>query len=503
MHTDFAACYRAVASRDARFDGRVYTAVETTRIYCRPSCPARTPLQHHVRFYAHPAAAERDGFRPCRRCRPEVSPDAPDWDVRADVAGRALRLIADGLIDDEGVASVAARLGVTPRHLHRLLVAEVGAGPLAIARSRRAQLARQLLERTDWPVTRVAFAAGFSSVRQFNDTLQAIYRCTPTRLRASRPADAGPDTLTLRLGYRPPLASQSLLAYLAPRAIPGVEEVVGGCYRRTVAQDGGAVVLELEAVPARRHVLLRLHSPDPRRLTRVAQRARRIFDLTADPSAVAEALGGDPLLGPLVASRPGLRVPGCYDGFELAVRAILGQQVSVAAATTTAGRLVAAFGKPLDAARTGVGPQRVPGGLTHTFPDAATLAAADVASIGMPSRRAAAVRALAAAVAEDRVVLDGTADPAMMQRRLARLPGIGPWTVAYVALRALRDPDAFPASDLGLLRAAGRYDPALEDQRALAARAEAWRPWRGYAALHLWTSSATAHATTDRQGPLS
>jgi AraC family transcriptional regulator of adaptative response / DNA-3-methyladenine glycosylase II len=483
MHTDFAACYRAVASRDARFDGRVYTAVETTRIYCRPSCPARTPLADHVRFYAHPAAAERDGFRPCRRCRPEISPDAPDWDVRADVAGRALRLIADGLIDDEGVAGVAARLGVTPRHLRRLLVAEVGAGPLAIARSRRAQLARQLLERTDWPVTRVAFAAGFSSVRQFNDTLKTIYRCTPTRLRAARPAQAA-GTLTLRLGYRPPLDIQALLAYLAPRAIPGVEEVAGGCYRRTIAQDGGAAVLELDAAPARRHVLLRLDSPDPLRLTRVAQRARRVFDLTADPAAVAEALADDPLLGPLVAGRPGLRVPGCYDGFELAVRAILGQQVSVTAATTMAGRLVAAFGKPLDGARTGVGVPEVPGGLTHTFPDAATLAAADVASIGMPARRAATVRALAAAVADGSVVLDGTADPAVTQRRLARLPGIGPWTVAYVALRALRD-------------------PALADPRALAARAEAWRPWRGYAALHLWTASPIVHTATDRQGSFS
>ncbi|CAN5399223.1 DNA-3-methyladenine glycosylase 2 family protein [soil metagenome] len=479
MHPDFDVCYRAVASRDTRFDGRFYTAVVSTRIYCRPSCPARTPLARNVRFYTAAAAAEADGFRACRRCRPEVSPDAPDWDLRADLVGRALRLIAEGVVDEEGIPGLASRLAVGARHLHRLFVAELGVGPLAVARSRRAQMARQLLDHTALPVTQVAFAAGFSSVRQFNHTVRSAHDRTPTQLRAGS-GSAGGEALVLRLAYRPPLPFDDLLAFLAARAVPGVEEVDAGRYRRTVGIDGKPAVLELEPVPARRHVLLRLRTADPCRLAPVVQRARRLFDLTADPSAVDAVLSDDPLLAAGVARRPGLRVPGAYDGFELAVRAVLGQQVSVAAASTLTGRLVAALGTPLD---------RPDGGLTHLFPGPETVAEADLDGIGVPVRRAAAVRALAAAVCAGDVVLDGPAEAGGARQALLRLPGIGPWTVAYVAMRAFRDPDAMPASDLGLLRALGRAG-AGSRPRDLELRAERWRPWRSYAAMHLWASLA-------------
>ena len=479
MHPDFDVCYRAVASRDTRFDGRFYTAVVSTRIYCRPSCPARTPLARNVRFYTAAAAAEADGFRACRRCRPEVSPDAPDWDLRADLVGRALRLIAEGVADEEGIPGLASRLAVGARHLHRLFVAELGVGPLAVARSRRAQMARQLLDHTALPVTQVAFAAGFSSVRQFNHTVRSAHDRTPTQLRAGS-GSAGGEALVLRLAYRPPLPFDDLLAFLAARAVPGVEEVDAGRYRRTVGIDGKPAVLELEPVPARRHVLLRLRTADPCRLAPVVQRARRLFDLTADPSAVDAVLSDDPLLAAGVARRPGLRVPGAYDGFELAVRAVLGQQVSVAAASTLTGRLVAALGTPLD---------RPDGGLTHLFPGPETVAEADLDGIGVPGRRAAAVRALAAAVCAGDVVLDGPAEAGGARQALLRLPGIGPWTVAYVAMRAFRDPDAMPASDLGLLRALGRAG-AGSRPRDLELRAERWRPWRSYAAMHLWASLA-------------
>jgi len=479
VHPDFDVCYRAVASRDTRFDGRFYTAVVSTRIYCRPSCPARTPLARNVRFYTAAAAAEADGFRACRRCRPEVSPDAPDWDLRADLVGRALRLIAEGVVDEEGIPGLASRLAVGARHLHRLFVAELGVGPLAVARSRRAQMARQLLDHTALPVTQVAFAAGFSSVRQFNHTVRSAHDRTPTQLRAGS-GSAGGEALVLRLAYRPPLPFDDLLAFLAARAVPGVEEVDAGRYRRTVGIDGKPAVLELEPVPARRHVLLRLRTADPCRLAPVVQRARRLFDLTADPSAVDAVLSDDPLLAAGVARRPGLRVPGAYDGFELAVRAVLGQQVSVAAASTLTGRLVAALGTPLD---------RPDGGLTHLFPGPETVAEADLDGIGVPGRRAAAVRALAAAVCAGDVVLDGPAEAGGARQALLRLPGIGPWTVAYVAMRAFRDPDAMPASDLGLLRALGRAG-AGSRPRDLELRAERWRPWRSYAAMHLWASLA-------------
>ena len=477
---DFEACYRAVGSRDPRFDGRFVTGVRTTGVYCRPVCPARTPLARNVELFPHPAAAEAAGYRSCRRCRPESMPGSRHWDARADLVARALRLIADGAVEstageaEGGVAGLAKRLHVSERHLHRSFVAELGVGPLAVARTRRAQLALQLLDQTALPVTEVAYAAGFASLRQFNATMQELYGRTPTQLRdGRRPLGAG---LTLRLSLREPYDGAAILDYLAGRAIPGVEEVTGGSYRRVVATRGGPAVLELRPVGGA--AVLTLTGGDARQLAAVVARSRRLLDLDADPAAVAAALGDDPALAGLVTRRPGLRVPGAYDGFELAVRALLGQQVTVRGASTLAGRLVAAVGTPL--------PQPV-GTLAYAFPTADAVAAADLSGLGVPQRRLDALRALAAAVADGQVRLDGADDPAETRQRLLALPGVGPWTVDYLALRALRDPDAFPAGDLGLQRAAALLGlPATP--AGLARYSERWRPWRAYAALHLWTS---------------
>ncbi len=472
---DFDSCYRAVSARDARFDGRFFTAVTSTGIYCRPICPARTPAQRNVRFYPDAAAAEAAGFRPCKRCRPEASPGSPDWDVRGDLVGRALRLIDEGVVDTDGVHGLAARLAVTERHLHRLFVAELGAAPLAVARSRRLRLARRLLVETGMPITDVAFAAGFGSVRQFNASMQETYGQAPSELRGSR---VRPPGLRLKLSLRPPYDGTALLEFLRHRAIPGVEEIGPETYARTVSitppepTSGGTV----ELIPRDDHVLLTAEAPGALRgVARLVARCRRLFDLDADPEAVAEALGPDPLLGPLIAKSPGLRVPGAFDGFELAVRAVLGQQVSVAGARTLAGRLVARTGEPLETPA---------GSLTHVFPSAAAVAVADLSGLGLTGARERTLRAVAEAVAGGDIDLDGGADPAETRARLLALPGIGPWTAEYIAMRALRDPDAFPATDLVLAR-------ILDHHGVTAERAAAWKPWRAYAALHLWRGRLT------------
>jgi len=471
--TEFDRCYRAVSSRDARFDGNFYTAVTSTGIYCRPSCPAQTPRRENVRFYAHAAAASAAGFRACRRCRPDTAPGSREWDVRGDLAARALRLVADGTVDAEGVGGVARRLAVSERHLHRVLVAEVGAGPLALARTRRAQTARLLIEATGLPLTTVCFTAGFASVRQFNDSMRTEFGCAPGALRRRPAKDARVDGmaggLVLRLPYRPPLDAQALLCWFRARAVAGVDEVTPATHRRVVVTGSSAVVVTLE--PADGHVVLRCRIDDVRDLAGLVQRCRRLLDLDADPASVAEVLCADPALAALVARRPGLRVPGSVDGFELATRAVLGQQVSLAAARSLAGRLVATFGQPLP---------EPDDALTHRFPAAATLAEADLRGIGLTGARARTLRALAAAVAVGDLDLRPGADRDDTRRRLIALPGIGPWTVEYVAMRALADPDAFPATDLVLRRALA--------QRAIAETGR-WRPWRAYAAMHLWTDT--------------
>jgi len=495
MTLDFDTCYRAVLARDPRFDGRFYTGVTSTGIYCRPVCPARTPARRNMRFYPHPGAAEAAGFRACRRCRPETSPGSPEWNVRADLTGRAVRLIADGYVDEHGVDGLARRLAVTERHLRRLLVAELGAGPLALARSMRMQTARRLLAETTMPITEIAFASGFASVRQFNATFLESYGRPPSSLRPAlrQPAPpggtAGPDGawLTLKLACREPFDGPALLDFLAARAVPGVEQVSGSRYARTIRAPGGPGLIELTLPgapapggrPEPGHVLLRARLPGLRGVGRVVSRCRQLLDLDADACAINAVLAADGLLAPLVAARPGLRVPGTYDGFELAVRAVLGQQVSVPAARTLAGRLAGRFGTRLEM------PDRSPSVL---FPGAADLAGADLSGLGLTTARQATLRALAAAVASGTLELDHGADPEETAARLGELPGIGPWTIAYILMRAVGDPDAFPVSDLGLRR-------ALDSLGGSTAQADRWRPWRAYAAVHLWTWSAGGPAT--------
>jgi AraC family transcriptional regulator, regulatory protein of adaptative response / DNA-3-methyladenine glycosylase II len=488
MTLDFDTCYRAVVARDPRFDGRFFTGVTSTGIYCRPVCPARTPARHNMRFFPHAGAAEAAGFRACRRCRPEASPGSPDWNVRADLAARAVQLIADGYADEHGISGLAQRLAVTDRHLRRLLLAELGTTPIALARTTRLQTARRLLAETAMPVTEIAFASGFASIRQFNASFQQAYQQPPSALRArpgaaaGRAADGpGPDGtwITLRLAVRPPFDSQSLLRFLAARAIPGVEAVDGHRYARTIRSPGGAGIIEL--IPAAAgtgpgQVLLRARLTGLRGVGQVVSRCRRLLDADADPQPIAAVLAADKALAPLVAARPGLRVPGAYDGFELAVRAVLGQQVSVAAARTLAGRLAARYGTPLATGE----PLPPAGPLTTLFPAPADIADADLTGLGLTEGRQRTLRALAAACADGRLDLGPGTDPDQAAAVLAGLPGVGPWTTAYILLRAAADPDAFPGTDLGLRRAMARLgcEPG-HDQR--------WRPWRAYAAMHLWT----------------
>jgi len=478
MRLDPDVCYRALASRDARFDGRFFVGVVSTGIYCRPICPARTPLRRNCRFFPAAAAAAAAGFRACRRCRPETSPASAAWHGTSALVTRALRLVAAGALDTGSVADLAARVGTGERQLRRLFVEHVGASPLAVAQTRRVHFAKQLLDETSLPVTTIAHAAGFASVRRFNTAMRTAWGQPPRALRRA-PAAARGAGVELRLGYRPPFDAEALLAYLALRALPGVEEVADGTWRRSVTFDGASGVIEVRPDPAAHQ--LRLHVPAALapHVGRVAARVRRVFDLDADPAPIAAQLGGDPELAARLARRPGVRVPGAWDGFELAVRAILGQQVTVAGATTLAGRIAAACGAPLAAPA---------GGVRVLAPTPAALAAADLAAVGLPRARAEALRALARAVASGRLGLDAALDPDEAVRRLEALPGVGPWTAQYVALRALGAPDAFPASDLGLRRALAT-NGQLPTPRALERRAEAWRPWRGYAAVLLWTTA--------------
>jgi AraC family transcriptional regulator of adaptative response / DNA-3-methyladenine glycosylase II len=469
--------WQAIEACDPRFDGWVFCGVKTTGIYCRPSCPARTPKRENVRLFASAAAAQSAGFRACKRCRPDATPGSPEWDLRADLVGRAMRLIADGVVDREGVGGLARRLGYTERHVHRQLVAVVGAGPLPLARAQRAQTARILLETTALPITDVAFAAGFQSVRQFNATVREVFALTPSELRTrrhGRPEDSG--ALSLRLPYRAPLDAEGLVAFLGLRAVAGVEEVLDGAYRRSLRLPHGTGVVELRPVDG--HVHARYWLADLRDLGAAMQRSRALLDLDSDPSSVADVLGCDSLLGPLVRGAPGRRVPGAVDGHELAVRAVLGQQVSVRGASTLAGRLVAQHGEKLE---------RPFGGVTHVFPSSEALAYADTAKLAMPNARRRALLALVTALAGGELVIDAGADRAHARNQLTALPGIGPWTADYIAMRALRDPDAFLPSDLGVRHALDRLGQSgqVADAKAVAER---WRPYRAYAVQHLWAT---------------
>jgi AraC family transcriptional regulator, regulatory protein of adaptative response / DNA-3-methyladenine glycosylase II len=488
--------WRAIEACDPRFDGWIFCGVTSTGIYCRPSCPARTPKRENVTFFVSAAAAQAAGFRACKRCRPDATPGSPEWDLRADLVGRAMRLIADGVIDREGVGGLASRLGYSERHIHRQLVAVVGAGPLALARAQRAQTARILLETTALPAIEVAFAAGFRSVRQFNATVREVFASSPTALRASarrhgRAEDSG--SLSLRLPYRSPLAAGELIAFLGARAIPGVEEVSDGSYRRSLRLPHGSGTVELR--PADGHLQARFRLSDLRDLGAAMRRSRALLDLDSDSCSVADSLSRERLLAPLVRRAPGLRVPGAVDAHELAVRAVLGQQVSVQGARTLAGRLVVSDGEPLD---------RPLGAVTHLFPSARALADADPSTLAMPVARRRALLALTGALAGGELVLDEGADRLDARARLLELPGIGPWTADYIAMRALRDPDAFLPSDLGVRRALERLGRDGRPGHA-SELAERWRPYRAYAVMHLWASlheqARTSPARSARSEP--
>jgi AraC family transcriptional regulator, regulatory protein of adaptative response / DNA-3-methyladenine glycosylase II len=492
------ACYRALSSRDPRFDGWFFTAVLTTGIYCRPSCPAMTPKRSNVRFMPTAAAAQEAGFRACKRCRPDAVPGSPEWNVRADLVGRAMRHIADGVVDRDGVAGLAQRLGYSERHVHRQLVAEVGAGPIALARAQRSQTARLLLETTDVPIAGVAFAAGFASVRQFNDTIREVFALTPSQLRASRrPAGRtpAPNALQLRLPFRRPFAPVHTFDFLTARAIPGVEIGSTTGYRRTVGLVHGSAVISLGEAAGNGQadqswIPCRLELSDLRDLAPAVARCRRLLDLDADAQAVCEVLGDDPLLHTAISAEPGRRVPGHVDGFELAVRAVLGQQVSVAGARTLAARLVTALGEPITTSD---------GLLTHLFPTAQAIAGADPTTLSLTRARAAAVIRLAQAVSDGDVDLDPGADRDRTDAQLLALPGIGPWTVSYIRMRALADPDVFMPTDLGVRRGLEALG-FTGDEREIEVLARRWRPWRTYALAHIWAAAqATQTISTRRQ----
>ncbi|MEU1012067.1 AlkA N-terminal domain-containing protein [Streptomyces sp. NPDC005890] len=478
MHHDREHCVRAVRSKDARFDGWFFTAVLTTRIYCRPSCPVVPPKPENMTFYPSAAACQQAGFRACKRCRPDTSPGSPEWNRRADLVARAMRLIADGVVDREGVPGLAARLGYSTRQVERQLLAELGAGPLALARAQRAQTARLLVETSTLPMAEIAFAAGFSSIRTFNDTVREVFAFSPSELRTRAPK-SGPGTpgvLTLRLPFRAPLHPSNLFGHLAATAVPGVEEWRDGAYRRTLRLPYGHGIAALAPRPD--HIACRLTLSDLRDLTVAISRCRRLLDLDADPVAVDERLRTDPLLAPLVDQAPGRRVPRTVDEAEFAVRAVLGQQVSTAAARTHAARLVTAHGKPLD------DPE---GGLTHLFPDPGALAAVDPETLAMPRTRRTTFTTLVRRLADGDLNLGVEADWAEARARLLALPGFGPWTVDVIAMRALGDPDAFLPTDLGIRRAAKELG-LPSTPAALTARAAGWRPWRAYAVQYLWAT---------------
>ena len=490
MHRDTEACERAIASRDARFDGWFFCAVVTTGIYCRPSCPAR-PHRKNLRFYPSAAAAQQAGFRACKRCRPDASPGSPEWNVRSDLIARAMRLIGDGVVDREGVTGLASRLGYSVRQIQRELSAEVGAGPLALARAQRAQTARVLLETSIVPMADVAFAAGFASIRAFNDTVQDVFAQSPTELRVAAArrggqqdaSRGGPDlacatagTLSLRLPFRKPFCPDNLFGHLAATAVPGVEEWRAGAYRRTIRLTHGHAIVGLRPTPD--HVACQLSLTDQRDLTSAISRCRWMLDLDADPEAVDAVLSQDPAMARLVASSPGRRVPRTVDPAEFAVRAVLGQQVSTAAARTHVARLVRAYGDPV------FDPH---GGLTHLFPTPKVLTALDPSDLAMPGSRRRTLMGMVEALSQGRLDLDLGADWRQARVRLNALYGFGPWTVESIAMRSLGDPDAFIAGDLGVRLAAEKLGMPTTS-RTLTEHSHLWRPWRSYAVQYLWAS---------------
>lgn len=481
-------CYRALQSRDARFDGLIFVGVRSTGIYCRPVCPARTAKSENCHFFGSAAAAQEAGFRPCLRCRPETAPQFASWRGTSNSVSRALALINDGALDGDGttVEKLAERLGLGERQLRRLFLQHLGASPIAVAQTRRVLFAKQLIHETRMPMTEVAFAAGFSSVRRFNETFQDLFHRPPSALRRRTSAGGRAEAeVKLRLRYRPPYDWESMLRFLQARAIPGLEIVDNGTYARTVEIDGRIGSVEVSHSPRHQSLSVAIRFPEVKALPAIVSRVRRLFDLGADIETIDGHLSRDPLLAPLVAERPGLRAPGGWDGFELAVRAILGQQITVAAARRLAEQLVARHGKPVPTA------YAIHPALTHVFPTAIHLARAKSIGLGMPAARERSLQALAEAVSADPNLFwpHGTIDTAI--ERLRTIRGVGEWTAHYIALRAMREMDAFPSTDVGLLRGIAGIDAACSTPAHLEARAESWRPWRAYAAQHLWTNHAS------------
>jgi len=477
MTLDSATCYRALRARDARFDGRFFVAVSSTRIYCRPVCTVKPPRRENCRFYPSAAAAESGGYRPCLRCRPELAPGNASVDATSRLAQAAASLIEDRTLDGDGLDAIAARLGITDRHLRRAFGAEFGVSPVEFAQTQRLLLAKRLLTDTAMPVTEVAFASGFGSLRRFNALFKQRYRLQPSQLRKHMKSNGAvaPDVLNFELSFRPPYDWPAVSAFLAARAISGVEAVEQGRYRRTarIPLEGKTYLGWIEVAPSPGKPALRVtvSASLAKTLPPVLSRVKALMDLACNPVEVALALGA------LAKGHPGLRVPGAFDGFEVAVRAILGQQVSVAAARTVAGRFAAAFGEPLDTPFASLG---------RIFPAAeriADLPYGRVARLGMPGARARTVLALARAVADGRLDLVPNADIDATLEKLRALPGVGEWTAQYIAMRALAWPDAFPHTDLGVMKALGKTRPA-----DVLAAGEAWRPWRAYAVMHLWQS---------------
>lgn len=490
MNLDWQICSRARLSRDARFDGKFYIAVLSTRIYCRPICPARTCNEKNVRYYPSAAAAAEAGFRPCLRCRPESSPGTPAWLGTSNTVSRALRLIGESGLEDGGIEALADRLGVGARHLRRLFLKHLGATPIAVAHTRRLHFAKKLIDETSLPMSQIALASGFGCVRRFNAGIRKFYHRTPTQIRrlARRKEIQSENQYVFRLHFRPPYHWEGMLTFLAARATPGVELVEAGSYRRTISWNGRHGYFEVSPDLGRDALVVRIEFGDPHSLFFIIERIRAMFDLNADWATIVQYLKTDPVFIRAVEADPGLRVPGCWNGFELATRAILGQQITVKGATALAGRMATSFGKPFSAAT----------GLTHLFPQPEALADAKLASIGLPAARAETIRALARAVCDRHISFEGVVDSDAFLDRLCEIPGIGKWTAQYVAMRALGETDAFPSGDLGLLRAM-----ALTNSRELEQRAEAWRPWRAYAAMYLWriasqSAAAGSKAATSR-----
>jgi len=476
---DWKVCSRARLSRDPRFDGKFYIGVLGSRVYCRPICPAPTAKEKNCRYFPTAAAAAEAGFRPCLRCRPESCPGTPAWQGTSTTVSRALRLIGESGLEDGGVESLADRLGVGSRHLRRLFVRHLGATPIAVAQTRRLHFAKKLIDETQLPMQQVAVASGFGSVRRFNAGILKVYHRTPSQIRrlARKTGLRSGGQYQFRLNFRPPYHWQAMLDFLAPRATPGVEAVDGGVYRRTISLNGADGYFEVSLDDFQDALLLRIDFPDPCCLFGIVERIRAMFDLNADWASISKTLRSDGTLGASVKVNPGIRVPGCWNGFELAVRAILGQQVTVRGATSLAGRIVTTFGRMFDG----------PNALTHLFPSAEVLAKAKLESGGLTGARAETIRELARAVASGKIKFEGVIDSDDFLACLCEIPGIGPWTAQYVAMRALREPDAFPSSDLGLLKAL-----AIESSRELEQRSEQWRPWRAYAAMYLWRMSGAS-----------